>query len=174
MKKLYLIRHAKSSWEHPEQPDMLRPLNEQGQIDGHELSQWLNEQDPKIDLILSSPAVRAHETAKIFAKTLEYPENKIQINELIYDANVDDLISVIDHIPDHFKHVLLFGHVPSLNLLANFLCDDHLVNIPTCGIYCIDIQGKHWKDFSESETKVAFFKYPKHHDEKPSVIQSSE
>lgn len=174
MKKLYLIRHAKSSWEHPEQEDSLRPLNEQGQIDAHEMSQWLTEQDPKIDLILSSPAVRAFETARIFAKTLEYPENKIQQNELIYDANVDDLISVIDDVPDRYKNILLFGHVPSLNLLANFLCDDHLVNIPTCGIYCVEINSNHWKDFSESETKAAFFKYPKHHDEKPPVIQPSE
>lgn len=167
MKRLYLIRHAKSSWEHPEQDDLERPLNQRGLEDIDEMAQWLKGQNVQPDLMITSPAKRALETTTLFAKKLKYPTTQIVVNDKIYEANVEDLIEVIQDFNDSDHQVMLFGHVPSLNWLANFLCNDHLINIPTCGIYCIDFNTKHWKDFTETPNELVFFKYPKHHDEKP-------
>lgn len=167
MKRLYLIRHAKSSWEHPEQGDHERTLNKRGENDAHEMADWIKSQKIHPDFMVSSDAARAAETAKIFAKTLHYPENKIKLEARLYDAVVKDLIDVLQTIPDKYNHVFLFGHVPSLNLLANYLCDDHLINIPTCGVYCVEMHAQSWGDFVEATCKMAFYKYPKHHDENP-------
>lgn len=69
MKLLFLIRHAKSSWDDPAQPDKDRPLNDRGRCDAPKIGERLAKRDLKPDLILSSPAVRALETAEIIARS---------------------------------------------------------------------------------------------------------
>lgn len=165
MKRLYLIRHAKSSWEHPELPDIERPLNERGEQDTLEMAQWLKEEGVSPDIIISSSAKRALTTAMMMAEELGFPTDQVITDQRIYDANVEDLFEVIKGLDDSAQSVMFFGHVPSLNMLANYLCNDHLINIPTCGIYCIDFATDSWKDFLDAENKFIFFEYPKHHDE---------
>lgn len=162
MKWLYLIRHAKASWEHPEIPDYERPLTERGEQDAKHMGHWLKQHDVHPDAIISSPAVRALATAKIMAKKVKFPSKNIIIDPEIYEAGVEELIAVIRNLDDQANKILFFGHNPSLLWLANFLCDDHLANIPTCGIYCIEFDTLHWHDFVESENKLVFFEYPTH------------
>ena len=83
MKTLFLIRHAKSSWDDTALPDKDRPLNDRGRRDAPKMGERLAKRDVKPSLILSSPAVRALRTAEIIAKKLDY-RRKIVVNERLY------------------------------------------------------------------------------------------
>ena len=75
MKTLYLVRHAKSSWEEPGVSDADRPLIPKGLKKTQLIVDFLLKRETKIDLMISSPAVRAYETAKLVAAGLDYPLN---------------------------------------------------------------------------------------------------
>ncbi len=79
MKTLYIVRHAKSSWDHPGLGDDQRPLLEKGKKRTKYVVDYFLENNINPDLIISSHAVRAFETAKIIATSLDYPENKINL-----------------------------------------------------------------------------------------------
>jgi phosphohistidine phosphatase len=103
MKRLFLIRHAKSSWADPALPDKDRPLGDRGRRDAPKMGTRLAKRDVKPDLILSSPARRALMTAEIIAK-----------NDRLYAGAVNDLLNVIHKLGDKLERVMLFGHNPEL------------------------------------------------------------
>ena len=161
MKRIYLIRHAKSSWKEMDLADFDRPLNKRGKRDAPIMGKRLNSLYGKPDLIMTSPAKRAMRTAVIFAKELGYPVEKIFKNELIYMAGVSELLGLIHLIDDSNDKVMLFGHNPDLTILANYLTRNHIDNIPTCGIFCMDFNIEFWKDVAQSQGQFVFFDYPK-------------
>lgn len=161
MKRLYLLRHAKSSWKHPDLSDFERPLNERGKRDAPVMGKRLKEMQIQPDLILSSPAKRAHKTAKIIAKEIDFPKKQIVTDESIYAAGVSTLLDLIRKIDDSFRQVILIGHNPGFTDLANYLTNAQLDNIPTCGIFCTDFDIQSWKDVAEGKGTFVFFDYPK-------------
>ena len=74
MKTLYLARHAKSSWKHPELKDIERPLNKRGKRDAPYIGDLLKEEGVKPDILISSPAVRARKTSVVIAEKIDYPK----------------------------------------------------------------------------------------------------
>jgi phosphohistidine phosphatase len=72
MKSILMIRHAKSSWDDPGQPDFDRPLNERGKQDAPSMAKRLLEKSVAIDAFISSPAKRARKTASLFAAEYKY------------------------------------------------------------------------------------------------------
>ena len=121
VKTLYLIRHAKSSWEDTALVDKDRPLNDRGQRDAPTMGERLAKRNVKPDLILSSPAVRALTTAEIIAKKLDYRRKDIVVSERLYAVEADDLLDVIHQLGDKVESVMLFGHNPELTELAHCL-----------------------------------------------------
>ena len=119
MKTLFLIRHAKSSWDDTALPDKDRPLNDRGQRDAPKMGERLAKRDVKPDLILSSPAVRALRTAEIIAKKLDY-RRKIVVNERLYAVGADDLLDVI--ITKSPQILLRFDLLVSETRKANVWC----------------------------------------------------
>ncbi len=113
------------------------------------------------DLILSSPAKRAFQTAKILAKELEYPHEKIQRNQHVYLAAVDTLVNIIQNAPDESQRMMLIGHNPGLTQLANYLADARIANIPTTGIVEIHFDVHHWRKIAAMSGKLASFDFPK-------------
>ena len=161
MKTLILIRHAKSSWENRNISDFERSLNDRGKRDAPFMAGILKEKKINIDLILSSPAVRAFKTAKIFARELEIEEKEIIINENIYEAGRKDLLKVLMETNDSINNLMLFGHNPGLTYLSNYLCDYETDNIPTCGIVCMQLDFGSWKYLGSKSCNFLFFEYPK-------------
>ena len=129
MKTLFLIRHAKSSWDDTTLPDKDRPLNDRGRRDAPKMGERLAKRNVKPDLILSSPAVRALRTAEIIAKKLDY-RRKIVVNEQLYAVGADDLLDVIHQLGDKVERVMLFGHNPELTELAHRLSGE-ITHMPT-------------------------------------------
>ena len=163
MKRLYLIRHAKSSWKHPELADFDRPLNKRGKRDAPRMGKRLRKHHAKPDLIISSPAKRALKTAKIIAKEIGFPVKAIATNEAIYTADTSLLLNVIQRIEDSFDCVMLFGHNPALTMLANYLTSYRVENMPTCSIFCVDFEINSWKEVWQGRGRFAFMDYPKKH-----------
>src|SRR5437899_10475758 len=92
MKTLFLVRHAKSSWDDTALPDKDRPLNDRGKRDAPKMGERLAKRDVKPDLILSSPARRALTTAEIIAKKLDYKRKDIVADDRLYAGEADDLL----------------------------------------------------------------------------------
>ena len=162
MKNLYLIRHAKASWEHPELPDFDRPLIEMGEQQAHMMASQLKEQKLMPDGIVSSTAVRALETAKIMSKDLDFPAEKIVTNEILYSGSVEEIIELIKDSDPAWNTVCLFAHNPNLTWLAHYLCDAARMNIPTCGVVGINFEMKSWKKLVTTEGSLLTFIYPPH------------
>ncbi|HNU42759.1 MAG TPA: histidine phosphatase family protein, partial [Cyclobacteriaceae bacterium] len=138
MKKLYLIRHAKSSWDHPDLRDFDRPLNKRGQKDAPRMGKRLKEKRITPDVMLSSPAERALATCQAIARVLGFDNAKIKTNQKLYHASEDGILDVIRNLKDSPRDseevVLLFGHNPGLTEFANVLLNQTIDNIPTCGV----------------------------------------
>ncbi|SMP86242.1 phosphohistidine phosphatase [Epsilonproteobacteria bacterium SCGC AD-308-O04] len=161
MKKLYIIRHAKSSWKDTSLGDYDRPLNKRGKKDAPFMAKVLKEKNISPDAIISSPAKRAKTTAQIFAKEINFTK-PVVYNKNIYEADGAELKHVITLLKDKVKTVFIFGHNPGLNMLVeNFLEFDE--NIPTCGIVELEFDCKKWSEISSKNVKLISFDYPKKH-----------
>ena len=161
MKKLYLVRHAKSSWDDPSLDDIDRPLNQRGKKDAPEMGERLNKQKIFPDLLVSSPGKRARSTAKKIAKKIGYPAKDILIDDALYHGSDDMLIDIVRKLPDSVQSAMLFGHNPGFTSFANQLCNINIYNIPTAGIVAIDFRTENWKDVEYGRGELVFFDYHK-------------
>ncbi|MCB9080400.1 MAG: histidine phosphatase family protein [Lewinellaceae bacterium] len=161
MKTIFFIRHAKSSWANPGLRDMDRPLNDRGMRDAPRMAILLKALGVTPDRILSSPARRALTTATFFAEELGIPPAEIWVEPRIYDAYPEDIISLLQELPDEYKEVLIFGHNPTFTLLANSFGGPGTDNVPTCGIFRVDAAIDQWVQLSESRGRVMQYLFPK-------------
>jgi phosphohistidine phosphatase len=161
MKTLYLLRHAKSSWKDADLSDIDRPLNKRGKINAPEMGKHFKRLKIKPDLIVSSPAKRAFNTATIVAKEMGYEEKNIKIDMALYGANIEQLLNTITNLEPSLDRVMLVGHNPGLTQLANFLGGENIENLPTCGLIRLDQEIKKWSSFKSGKAKLILFEYPK-------------
>src|SRR2546429_9243566 len=149
MKRLFLIRHAKSSWADPALPDKDRPLGDRGRRDARKMGTRLAKRDVKPDLILSSPARRAFKTARIIAKKLDYKLKDIVVDDRLYAGAVHGLLDVIHKLGDKLERVMLFGHNPELTELAHRL-SSKITHMPTCAIAEFTFNAKSWSNIGKA------------------------
>lgn len=161
MKTLYLIRHAKSSWEDLNMSDINRPLNPRGLRDAPFMAKMLVAKEGKVDLIVSSPANRAFTTATYFAKEMAIPEEAILVQRKIYEAYPEEVLSVIKNLDNQHGSALIFGHNPTFTSLANRFSTDYISNQPTCGIVKLEANIDQWADFDGAQTQRTAFYFPK-------------
>jgi phosphohistidine phosphatase len=161
MKQLLLIRHAKSDWNNASLSDFDRPLNERGKRDAPAMAHRLLDKKIKIDAFIASPAKRAKKTASIFAKEYKTDSDKIIFIEELYAAPSTVFYDVIAKVDGRFDSIAVFSHNPGITDFANSLTDVQIDNIPTCGIFAVKINIKHWSDFKEAEKEFWFVDYPK-------------
>ncbi len=162
MKKLFVVRHAKSSWESEEVEDYFRPLKPSGVLDALKVCGFLKRDKVFMpDIILTSPAIRAYSTALIFSKALKIPESKFMLNDGIYESSKQELYAVVKSLDDRFDKVMLFGHDSSLTDFVNSLSLDNLDKIPTSAVVGILLNIDKWNDLEENSGKITHFVSPK-------------
>ena len=159
MKKLVIIRHAKSDWEDSSLDDFDRPLNTRGEENAPYMGNFLKEKSLIPDLIMSSPALRAITTAELIAKEVGYTSDIMQ-NQYIYEAYVNTLQDIVSYIPDTNEVVFLVGHNPGVSALAYMLCDLK-ESIPTCATVEIEFDCDSWMDVSKENGKLISYDFPK-------------
>jgi phosphohistidine phosphatase len=160
MKTLYLVRHAKSSWDVPGTSDFERTLNKRGEHDAPLVAEKLRDKNIKPDLVVSSPAVRALTTANIFAKRLDY-NKEVETDDRIYEATTRGLASVVTDFPDVNDIAMLFGHNPGIANFANLLSDKFIPEVPTCTVIGLELKISSWKNLNRECGKLILYEYPK-------------
>jgi phosphohistidine phosphatase len=158
-KTLSIVRHAKSSWKYDNVLDIDRPLKNRGIRNAYEMADDYKH-GAKPDLIITSPANRAIHTAIIFARIINYPLGNIIINESIYAGYLEVLLNLIGKSDNTVNTLMLVGHNPTFNELANYFLKKPIDNIPTAGIVTLTFETGDWKKISKDNLKKNSFIYP--------------
>jgi len=163
VKTLYIIRHAKSSWEDPEMDDVDRPLNDRGKRDAPRMGKRLKEKEVHPHLMVASPAKRTFSTARRIGKILGYAKKDIVREKKLYHATDDQMLSVVNGFNDKHEVIFIFGHNPGLTEFANSLRNDEyeIDNIPTCGVIAFQFNVNSWKDITWGIGTMLFYDFPK-------------
>ncbi|NVK40879.1 MAG: histidine phosphatase family protein [Oceanospirillaceae bacterium] len=164
MKKLTLIRHAKSSWDNPALDDFDRPLNKRGERDLPAMAQRVRRFGLFPDRLLSSGAVRALTTAEALADTLELDdEQQLLVLPELYESCYQTLLHQLQQQDDHWQHLMVVGHNPGLENLGYYLTHERLVKFPTSAVMHIHLSITRWCELAESCGNLELFDYPKKH-----------
>ena len=115
----------------------------------------------KPNLIVSSPAVRALETARIIARKLGYPRKDIAVEDRLYGAGGAELLDVIRNTDESVTTLMLFGHNPGLTELANHLGPRPIPNLPTCGVLHLRFETETWSVVGYARGDELLFDFPK-------------
>ena len=162
MKELILVRHAKSSWDHPGLSDHERPLNGRGEKSAPLVGEALAERGVRPDVMISSTAVRAYTTAKVIAGKIGYPEEAIIQDEAIYLAGVSTLLRVIQGIDEGHESAALFGHNPGFHDLANTLLRVPSIDrMVTCAVVHMRLDVDHWGAVGAGEGELIEHLWPR-------------
>ena len=161
MKHLTIIRHAKSSWDNPDLDDMVRPLNERGKQAIGIMGNFLKKKKIQPDLMITSPATRALQTAIGIGAYVNYPPEQLKIEQDIYFGNPASVIRIIKNIDNHFGDVFILGHEPILSSLVFKLCGEALEKFPTCSVCRIAFDGDTWGRITLKKGKCEFYVNPK-------------
>lgn len=159
-KRLYLVRHAKSSWSNARQSDFQRPLSERGLQAAPLMARRLKEREEIPSLMVSSPAKRAITTALLFAETFGHPEEAIERKMEIYTGGAEALLEIVRSLPEDCRSAMLFGHNPSMTIFSNLLSGEQLADMATCGVICIDMGKPLWREIGERSGRRLWYDYP--------------
>ncbi len=161
MKTLYIVRHAKSSWDAPDLNDLDRPLNDRGEKDAPRMGKRLKERNVTPGAVYSSPAVRAFSTAKLIVDAIGSPSHSIHIKRALYHADAESLLRVVHAANDNADSIMIVGHNPGLTEFANDLLNEFIDNIPTAGVVAAQLKINSWKNAVMGCGTLLFFDFPK-------------
>ncbi len=154
MKKLFLIRHAKSDWGNAATKDHERSLNVRGRHDAPRMGAMMKQRGWHTDHWLCSSATRAKETAVLMTHQLAYPETAIDFHDAMYLATPDTLLSHIAEVDDAVQNLAVVAHNPGMGELINQLGRCYLGDTPTCTVATFALNADHWFELM-ADTRVA-------------------
>ena len=148
MKTLLLLRHAKSSWKKQGLPDHERPLNKRGKKEAPMVGAYMKENGLVPDLILSSTARRAHDTAQAVAEACGF-EEQVDLYQDLYMSDTASYLDILRCLPDEANKVLVVGHNPDVEALLALLTDvaDHMA---TATLAVISLPISSWQELNEA------------------------
>jgi phosphohistidine phosphatase len=147
MKTLLVLRHAKSSWREAELADHDRPLNKRGKRDAPRMGELMRAEGLLPDLILTSSARRALNTAELVAEASGY-DGEIQVSRDLYAAGPEEFIDALCALPDELETVMVVGHNPGLEELVELLTEE-LSAMPTAALVQVELEIERWVDLQE-------------------------
>ena len=152
MKTLYLLRHAKSSWDDPSLKDFDRPLNDRGLKAAPRVGAYMLKKEIRPDFMLSSPALRARQTTHIVCEAAGL-SSLINFDERIYEAGVQRLFEIVTGFADGINTALMVGHNPGFEELLSALTGESQ-RMPTAALACIELKIKKWSDLTGCSGKL--------------------
>jgi len=158
MKTLFLIRHAKSSWKFPELDDHERPLNRRGERDCLLMARHFQQQDVLPEVIYSSTAIRALDFAQAISNELMVT----LIPDLsLYTFDQDELLAILQHIPDTANSVAVVGHNPAMHRLINRISQSELPKLPTASLVALNCDIEQWSELEAGKAVLNYISCPK-------------
>jgi phosphohistidine phosphatase len=161
MKTIYLIRHAKSDWNHSGLTDFERPLNNRGSLNAPLMGEKLKELKVKFDAVVSSPSKRTTETINEICVKLGFPLEDITFDKDLYLPSLNDLTNAINQIKSSINSLAIVCHNPGITSLSNYLTEDYIDNIVTCGIVKIELEIDSWYEIVQGIGTKKYYIYPK-------------
>jgi phosphohistidine phosphatase len=150
MKRIYLLRHFKSSREHPS-GDFDRPLAPRGRRAGAAVSTWLAENEVAPDFVLVSAALRAKETLALILPALG--ETRIAIERGLYLASLEALLQRLQRVEDEFASVMIIAHNPGLGELAARWGDESDA-FPTGALSGFSMRIASWREIGRAKGEL--------------------
>jgi phosphohistidine phosphatase len=161
MKKLIFIRHAKAEDPAAEISDFERSLTLKGKSISRLTAIKFMEKENPPDMLITSPAFRALETAIIFAEEFGIDPEKIVLDRnLYYNMNVNYLRKLLSEASEDYDSIAFFGHNPSFSELAGILCKGGCDFMPKCGVVGISFNVKNWPEIKQNTGKTEYFLKP--------------
>jgi phosphohistidine phosphatase len=160
------MRHAKSSWKELNLLDHDRPLNKRGKRTAPSMGQRLANKKHQPNLIISSTAKRAWDTASIVANKINLKVKSIETNNNLFHALPNEMCKVISKCNNNIDKLMLVGHNPAMTMLSNLLLkSNRFENIPTAGLVTLSIEIIHWQDILKDgiNCQLIDYDYPKLH-----------
>jgi phosphohistidine phosphatase len=159
MKKIWLMRHAKSSWDHPQLSDHERPLNSRGRKDALFMATRIQNSGVRPQLVLSSDSRRTRETYEGLCSILgDLPVN---FTPSLYHASAHKIHEVLKNAADNNECILVLAHNPGITNAFEILCKVRIDNVPTSGIGLIHFDAKKFNEIRTGSGDVQYFSYPK-------------
>jgi phosphohistidine phosphatase len=159
MRILYLLRHAKSSWNDPTLRDFDRPLKKRGREAAERMGQRVALETLSNPVVICSPAVRTRETAQIVLASANL-QVEPRFDERIYEASLRELVQIVTEIPADDEVAIMIGHNPGFEELLAFLTGEHR-RMPTCALAKIRFGDVSWNEVRASEGSLEWFIAPK-------------
>ena len=141
-RRLLVLRHAKSSWSKPEQPDIQRPLNERGRAAAKLMGKKMRHEDVSVDILLASTATRVRETLDLLLPAWHW-DGPIVWEKQLYLASRETLIAQLSALADQWQSVLVVGHNPGLSELVGYLTDQ-ATDMPTAALAILSSDQGDW------------------------------
>lgn len=160
MKTLYIVRHAKSSWDDFSLADHDRPVSNSGRRKTIRVVEYLRKKGIVPELFISSSALRAKTTAFQIAEGLGYPVEKVKIERQLYHAGTDDIFDILSAVPNDIQSVMIFGHNPTLTGFVNIFLQPKIDNLPTTGVVSIGFKTDKWENIVEAGFNINFVVSP--------------
>jgi len=160
MKRIHIIRHAKSDWAESGLKDIDRPLNERGQRNAPEMALRLASRGAKTDFILCSPARRTRDTMAFFLQEFNVSTEPIRFEPRIYEAPWRNLVVALQDYPNDSNEAFFIGHNFGVSQLVEYLTEENLP-MPTCAIATIDLYVDEWSHITANCGKLVYYDYPK-------------
>lgn len=167
MKTILILRHAKSDWNNTQLSDMDRPLSPRGLKSAPKMGKVLA--DPKLqpDIILTSPAKRALQTAELVIQASGY-DGRTQPQESFYYGGSSDMLAALRNLPDTINRPLIIGHNPTLAEVVGIICHNQSpvdftakIRLPTTGLVCVDVHISEWSRLNPGDGVLRWFLIPK-------------
>ncbi len=161
MRRLGLLRHAKSSWDTPGSGDFDRPLNGRGKRDAPRMGALLKSRGVQPQRIVSSTARRARTTAELVAAELGCASGNLIVSDELYLASAGRILAVLDDLAADLDDVIVVAHNPGMTDLANRIADARIDNLPTSGFFYVEGAVERWSDLTTRPGRLLFFAAPK-------------
>jgi len=159
-KTLYVIRHAKSSWDSIFTTDFDRQLNERGHDTAPKMARFMKDRGEVPDSIISSPAVRAWETAQYFAQEFNIPTADIKKDQHLYHGGIDQIFGALFFLDQDVECAAIFGHNPGIEFFAMEVGNIH-EHVSTCSVVKVVFGCDNWHDISEAKVLKSEIWIPK-------------
>jgi phosphohistidine phosphatase len=160
-RKLFIIRHGKSRWDNEGLDDIDRPLADRGINNADDMALRLSKLGLVPELIFSSPASRALNTALIMSRRWGLDPGSLQIHDALYDAFISEVEAVVSRAPDHIRSLAIFGHNPSFTSYPNIFLPEPLDNLPTAGVVVLTLDSESWGNLKKAQVKDSYVDFPK-------------
>lgn len=161
MKKLHLIRHAKSSWASDSLADVDRPLNPRGWEACRTMAPQMVKAGCPFEAVFCSPALRAQSTIERIAQHLPDRDISWRTDNALYTFDAQELLGWCRKLDDSRLEVVVVGHNAAITDLCNQMGDRFIENVPTCGYVQLAFEQKSWRDLSAGSGKLLSFLKPK-------------